>query len=385
MNVLFVSSWWPYPPDSGGKSRVFNIIKELSQRHHVTLLSFSRSGPISSPAIRAVEQYCQVEEPVVLSERKSITGKGPRWKSEQMRAKIRSQLGRTSYHVIVAYDLVAGYYVSEVSGLPRVLDNCEISGFTGRRVTEPRAFRRLVYSIDWWNRSRLIRRVLDRFDACTAVSEEERLELGKLVSDPSRIHVVANGVDLEWNAFHDGPVEPYSLIYPGSLTFGANLDAVRYFLDAIFPLVRRRFQTSRLRVTGSYGNVDLSQFPLGPNSGVTLTGYLEDVRNCVAESAVCVIPLRIGGGTRVKILEAMALGVPVVSTTKGAQGLAVTPGKDILIADEPAEFADLVCTLFSDQALRRRLARQARRFVEAFYDWRVCIAPLEDLLEQLTA
>ena len=378
MNVLFVSSWWPYPPDSGGKTRVFNIIKALSRNHHVRLLSFSRSGPIATQAIRAMEQYCQVDRPVVMDESKS------RWKNGEMPAQIRSVLGRTSFNVVIAYDLVAGYYVSQTRHVPRILDNCEISGFTGRCQTDPRRVWRFIYSVDWWNRSRMIKRVLERFDACTAVSEQERAELVRLVSDPRRIHVVPNGVDVDWNGFHDGAIEPYSIVYQGSLTFGANLDAARFFLDAIFPLIRRRFPSSRLRITGDYTNENLKQLPLGPSSGVVLTGYLEDVRNCIAESGVCVVPLRVGGGTRVKILEAMALGVPVVSTTKGAEGLAVTPGKEILIADEPAEFARLVCSLFADQELRRRVARQARRFVEAFYDWRLCVAPLEGLMERLT-
>jgi glycosyltransferase involved in cell wall biosynthesis len=116
---------------------------------------------------------------------------------------------------------------------------------------------------------------------------------------------------------------------------------------------------------------------------VELTGYVDDIRPVVAQSWGCIVPLRVGGGTRLKILEAMALGTPVISTTKGAEGLAVTPGEDILIADEPLDFADAVLHLFSDQDLRAKLAANGRRTVEAHYSWDACAQPLQELLHRV--
>jgi glycosyltransferase involved in cell wall biosynthesis len=119
------------------------------------------------------------------------------------------------------------------------------------------------------------------------------------------------------------------------------------------------------------------------SEGVILTGYLNDIRPCVAQSWACVVPLRVGGGTRLKILEAMALGTPVVSTSKGAEGLEATHGDDILIADMPAEFADAVLRLLDDKALRARLAANGRRLVESRYGWEVIGEKLDQLLRKV--
>jgi glycosyltransferase involved in cell wall biosynthesis len=141
---------------------------------------------------------------------------------------------------------------------------------------------------------------------------------------------------------------------------------VAYFLSEIFPLVRARVPQTRLRVTGRTQGVDLARLPL---DGVELTGYVDDVRPVVAGSMAAVTPLRLGGGTRLKILEAMALGVPVVSTPKGVEGLDVQPGEHLLLGRTPAEFAEAVVRVLQDPALRQALAAQAVTHVRQRYDW----------------
>ena len=195
--------------------------------------------------------------------------------------------------------------------------------------------------------------------------------------------IVPNGVDLEVNSGDFGAPRPDTLIYSGALTYDANFDAMAFFLRDVFPLIRARRPNVHLRITGGYQGVPIEQLPLG--TGVELTGYLDNIQLAVAQSWLCVVPLRVGAGTRLKILEAMALGTPVVSTSKGAEGLEVTHGEDILIADEPEEFANGVVRLLEDRDLRARLSINGRRLVEETYSWERCSGRLERLLVEISA
>jgi glycosyltransferase involved in cell wall biosynthesis len=193
--------------------------------------------------------------------------------------------------------------------------------------------------------------------------------------------VVPNGVDLDRYKDDFGAPEPGTLVFPGALTYGANFDAMAFFLNQVFPLVKARWPEVILRITGRANGVPVDRLPL--DERVILTGYLDDVRPTVAQSWACVVPLRIGGGTRLKILEAMALGTPVVSTSKGAEGLEITPGEDILIADEPTEFADAVLRLLDDPVLRTELAANGQRLVREQYGWEQIGKKLSQLLHQV--
>jgi glycosyltransferase involved in cell wall biosynthesis len=193
--------------------------------------------------------------------------------------------------------------------------------------------------------------------------------------------VVPNGVDLDRYKGDFSAPEPGTLVFPGALTYSANFDAMAFFLHQIFPLVKARQPEVVLRITGRTNGVPLHGLPL--NESVILTGYLDDMRPTVAQSWACVVPLRVGGGTRLKILEAMALGTPVVSTSKGAEGLEVTPGEDILIANEPTEFADTVLRLLDDPARRAKLAANGQRLVRERYGWDQIGKKLDQLLHQV--
>ena len=161
--------------------------------------------------------------------------------------------------------------------------------------------------------------------------------------------------------------EPNTLVYAGAITYQANHDAVEYFIREIFPLVHAQVPDVTLRVTGAVGTVSVEH--LSRSRQVEFTGYLQDVRPTVAGSWASVIPLRMGGGSRLKILESMALGTPVISTSKGAEGLDVIPGKHLLIADTPGEFAAQTVRLLRDPGLRSSMTAQARQLIEDQYDW----------------
>jgi glycosyltransferase involved in cell wall biosynthesis len=194
------------------------------------------------------------------------------------------------------------------------------------------------------------------------------------------VEVVPNGVDCGRNRPGAAPRRPGALVFNGALTYGANYDAMRWFLAQVYPRVREQVPHASLTITGSLQGVDLSGLALNPS--VRFSGYVEDVRPLVAGAELCVVPIRQGGGTRLKILEAMALGTPVVATPKGAEGLEVADGEHLAVADDPAAFAARTVALLCDPALRERLATAARCRVEERYDWRPIGARFVELVER---
>ena len=276
----------------------------------------------------------------------------------------------------------AAYYGLRVA--PSVLSSLMTSI---RRAMRTRSVRPVAYESPAYGTDRLeiskVRAKID--DVCAGllvVSEREARLLRAITAHAERIAVVPNGVTL--TAPGDLPVrDAHRLVYSGSTTYAPNRDAVSFFAADILPRVRGRVPDAWLAVTGGTESVLLDG--LTTASGVTFTGWLADIRAYVAASRVCVVPLRQGGGTRLKILEAMALGTPVVATAKGAEGLDLTSGEDILIADDPDAFADATSCLLTDDALHARIAARAKETVATRYDWEMIGAEMLETLVRLTS
>jgi len=229
---------------------------------------------------------------------------------------------------------------------------------------------------------RHVRRVVPKFESVTVVSEQERRLVKEILPDyQGKLEVIPNGIDCAYNRSDLSREGRRGLVYNGALTYSANYDAMVWFLSEIFPLIQKQVPEVSIKITGATSGVDLSGLTLSP--AVQLTGYVPDIRIPVSQAAVCVVPLRQGGGTRLKILEAMALGTPVVTTSKGAEGLEVIHGEHVLIADEPSEFAEQTIRLLKDGGLWNHLAGNARQLVEEKYDWRVITPRFLTLVEQI--
>jgi len=392
MRVLFISRWFPYPPNNGSRIRAFNLVKHLSRRHEITLLSFA-PGPVSKERLSAMETYCRCVRTVphrdfCPNRLKALLGffsPHPRSVvdtfSREMQALVEEFGARHSFDVVIASELGSAPYALLLDQTPCVLEGLELVVIHEQFADQRNPVRAMRYGLTWWKLSRFIARLLRQFEGCTVVSEQECALVLGIRPDYGGLAVVPNGVDLETNSGDFGAPKPETLIYPGALTYSANFDAMEFFLRDVFPLVQARCPDVKLRITGSYDGVPVERLSLG--NGVELTGYLDDIRPAVAQSRACVVPLRVGSGTRLKILEAMALGTPVVSTSKGAEGLEVTHGEDILIADCPDDFAQSVTRLLRDEGLRAKLSASGRQLVERRYSWEMCTGQLEQLLHQV--
>jgi glycosyltransferase involved in cell wall biosynthesis len=222
--------------------------------------------------------------------------------------------------------------------------------------------------VNWRKRLRYESRLYRCFDLCTMVSELDREATVRLLPHRSCcVVVVPNGIDCQHNRPSMSRSQANTLVFNGSLTYSANYDAMQMFLSQIYPRIRIEVPDVTLTITGSSCGVDLAGLCL--DESVHLSGHVDDVRPLVAGAQACVVPLRQGGGTRLKILEAMALGTPVIATSKGAEGLEVVDGTHLLLADEPLDFSQRVVQILQEPALSEFLATNARRLVERHYDW----------------
>lgn len=392
MRVLFLSAWYPWPRDNGSKIRVYYLLRALQERHHVHLVSFAfgTARPQESDKLGDVCADVDVvaQNPFDRRAKPGILGAltlNPTVDEpvKEMSELVDNVLRQNSYDAIVCSTTTMAFYALMDRTTPKVLEEHNAIAEVLRDEI-PRATSQREHIRRWlsWRRRRLYdSRLLGQFDLCTMVSTRDAKAVRKgLMRRGARVEVVPNGVDCSHNSLGIGPPIPNDLVYAGSLTYGPNLSAVRWFLYWVYPIIRRSYGPVRLTVTGSLDGVKMERS--FSYDHVRLTGYVEDIRPIVRSSSIAVVPVRFGGGTRLKILEAMALGTPVVSTTKGAEGLEVIDGEDLLIADDPETFARQTIRLLEDAALRERLVKSARRRVEQCYDWAAIGDQFADLVEQ---
>jgi glycosyltransferase involved in cell wall biosynthesis len=388
MRILFLSRWFPLPADNGSKLRIYNLLHGLSQHHDVTLLSFADQPNIDLAGSESRSLYRDVHvipwrafDPGSLRGRLGFFNFAPRFLADtysaQMEALILDAISRNKYDLIIASQLSMAAYYSSFQGLPALFEEIELGLFHDNAVYSESPTKRIRLGLTWFKLRKYLERVLGAFCSSTVVSEQERqLFLASFPNSQTQVNVIPNCI-----AFKDyqGPrVEPVpnQLVFTGSFRYSANYDAMQWFVSEVFPRILSRLPETRLVITG-----DTADLPLPPVPNVTRTGYVEDVKPLIASSRVSIAPLLIGGGTRLKILEAMAMGTPVVSTSKGAEGLDSIPDEHLLLADSPAEFAEQVIRVLKDNTLHEKLSAKARELVKGKYNWEVVIPHFLDLVE----
>lgn len=385
MRLCVVSTWWPDPPDNGSRLRAYHLLEYLTARHTVRLLSFDRADGLASDAVlrtwcERVHRVAPTPLPTGGLGLRGLLSVTPRYfvqaESARMRALVAEEASRCD--AALAMQVNAAVYLAGQRAVPRVFDEVETGLYRDACAADRAPLQRWRGGLTWWKYRHFLRGLVNGFDRSTVVSSTEREHLAAIGCDADRIVVVPNGA-VAADVLPARTTVAGRLIYPGSVTYSANLDAVRIFVRDIFPLVRRGRPDATFVVTGATGGVDLRD--LESVDGVMFTGHLPDVDAILATSAACVVPLRMGGGTRLKILRAMALGTPVVSTGKGIEGLEVVDGREVLVADEPQAFAARVSRLLDDQDLAAALANRGHALVRSRYGWESIGARLEETLQ----
>ncbi|MDX1934290.1 MAG: glycosyltransferase [Capsulimonadales bacterium] len=402
-HLLCVSPWWPYPADNGSRLRVFHLLRDLRERGFVIRLVAGVQEDVRESVSRGIPSelraICPVTVPVPWvwydPARRGPGGRFGGWLTSTPRsiAETRNPAFAEAVHrqlafptdAILAMEIGADAYLGTLPpGIPVILDQAEFSGperaFRSAAGWQERLRRYATYrkGAAYWSKR------LARYDLVTAVSEAEAEAVRRVAGPSVPILIVPNGTDVA--AYPDRPSTeriPGQLIHPGAMTYGPNRDAVHWFAEAILPRIAARVPEAHLVVTGRYGSEDIAG--LKDDRRIVLTGYLEDPKPILRRSMAAVIPLRVGGGTRLKILEAFAAQVPVVSTTIGATGLAVESGRHLLVADTEEAFANGVIRVLTDPILSAELAANGRERVSERYDWRISGGVLADALDRLCA
>ena len=422
MKILILTPQFPYPPHQGTTIRNYNLIAGLAQRHEVHLLSFGDPSESRDTPVHGLCQSVQVIRPPQRSMRQRVANllfsrlpdMAQRLPSAQFQAALAATLDREQPDVVEVEGIELAQYLFQAadSRIERKPPLLVFDDHNAEYVLQQRAFetdvrggyaevrpfgraqaRRWIgaaYSFVQWQRLRRYeRRACLAADRVVAVSQTDAEALCQLV--PGLVPaVVPNGVDM---AFYTAPISPLdalpgpgssdptetSLVFTGKMDFRPNVDAVLWFAQEVLPLIRREVPGALFWVVGKDPHPRLACLAQDP--AVVLTGTVEDVRPYIAAAAVYVVPLRIGGGTRLKILEAMAMGKALVSTALGCEGFDLVADQELVVADTPAEFAAAVLALLRDPARRERLGRAARRFAGSRYDWRMIVPRLERVYE----
>lgn len=395
MRILFLSRWFPYPPDNGAKIRIFNVLKQLSLQHEIVLVTFAEpTDRVNDETLTMLRQHCVSVRVLPNRQYRATSARAllglfssrPRYLahtfSEDAARVIREEAKQTQCELLIASQLGTAQYALEVPGVPALLEELELSLFRDG-LNAPSLRSRVRSRLAWMKLNTYLRHLLPRFDAITVVSERERINIRDVAPHFPEISVIPNAVDASMYAATPVPPRPNTAIYSGALTYSANYDALRYFLSEVYPSIKAEVPEFTLTVTGDTTGVNTAKLPTCP--GVQYIGYVPDIRPVLAQSWMSVVPLRQGGGTRLKILEAMASGTPVLATSKGAEGLDVTDGEDILLADGARCFKQRAVQLLGSTELRSRLAGGGKRLVESKYDWRVIGPRLNEVVERVSA
>jgi sugar transferase (PEP-CTERM/EpsH1 system associated) len=392
MNILFVCHRLPFPPNRGGKIRPFHMIQHLGQQHSVVVASLAES----EQEIRAgsgLKQYCS----------ELIVEMVPRWVrwvrafgallfnrpssvayfgSPKLRRRIQAIAQSVNFDVIIVHCAFVAQYVTDIPARLRILDFGDLDSGKWFDYSRCRAFPlSLGYGLEARKLRSFERELAVLFDQCTVTTFGELEEYKKLdVVVPST--VIPNGVDLGSVETNRNLGRSNVIAFVGRMDYFPNIDAMLYFAREIFPVIRKTLPSVELRIIGS--NPVPAVRGLASIPGVTVTGHVPDVRPYLGDATVSVAPLRIARGTQNKILESMALGIPVVATPMAAKGVQAAPGRHLLVAENSEDFARKVTGLLRNAELRRDLSESARRQIEKAHSWRSSMNILDDILARVT-
>lgn len=384
MRILWVKSNKLLPVHSGGDIRSYHIARALAGRHQVTFLSYYDGKPDreyekqlvehlpgalclatgkldASPLARSVDYLAHLPSPHPYA-----VG---RFGCPEVRAQIRTWYDEGRFDVAICDFLDAAINFPRELTMPSILFQHNVESEIWRRhaSTESHPLKRQVYAVEFRKMLRYERNAARKFHHIIAVSGHDRSLMETWV-EGGKITVVPTGVDLAQYRPAFEPVPQSGLvIFVGAMDWEPNVDAMEYFCERIWPAVRSQAPQAKLRIVGRNPGDRIRKLA---SDHVAITGRVPSVADHLREASVVVVPLRIGGGTRLKIYEAMAAGKAVVSTSIGAEGLDVHPGRDIVLADNPQAFADAVLTLLRDEDLRRNYEKAAAELAQQ-YDWSI--------------
>lgn len=406
MHILFLTQILPFPPSSGPKVKTWHVLRYLAQRgYKITLASFVR--PEERPYVRDVEKVCNSVHVVPVHRsrihdayyflRSQLTGR-PFLVERDDLAEMRSLVNR-----IVSTELVDVIHADQLTmtqfafPLPVQEDKKPALVFDAHNavwtITERMQYNagfylRIPLALETGRIKRYEAKIVNDFDATLAVTEPDRMALLQAFHQQNYsravpISVIPIAVDTHQIRPVERSGDSLNILTMGTLYYPPNADGIRWFIQEVFPLVRETIPDVTLTIVGKNPPKDFQKLAADEYSGIVVTGFVPDLDPYFARSTLTVVPVRAGGGMRVRILEAFARAAPVITTTVGLEGIDACPGRDVLVADDPREFAGSVLDLLQDKNLQQQLSENGRKFVEENYDWQVVLGELDRAYERL--
>ncbi len=380
MNVLIVDEEIPWPLNTGKKIRTYNLLQRLQKKHLITYLCYGKPEDILPGCPNVILKTLQ--SPVI--EQKglrfywslfaNIFSKNPyivdRHYSRKMADEALKLVESKQFHLIHCEWTPYTENIRQLLGrIPAVLSahNVEAQIWERYFITEVNPIKKFYIYLQWRKLANYEAKAAKLYTIISTVSEPDRVIFASSYGCKTTM-TVPNGVDEQYFSPTERQIEPGNMVFTGSMDWRPNQDGVKFFIERVLPLIKRRIPFATFTVVGR----NPPQWLLAmakQMDGVIITGTVEDVRPYIAKSALYVVPLRVGGGSRLKILEALSMRKIVLSTTVGAEGLAVENGKNILLRDTPEEIADTACAVLTNNRLYNSFENAGRELIEQHYKW----------------
>lgn len=392
MRILMLAHRIPYPPHTGDKTRAFHVARHIARHHELTLafLVDDRADVSGIAPLRDVAgevEFARLWKPWSLV--KGVAGLAtgrtlslPYFRSRGLDRRLGRRAAARSYDLVYASSTPMAQYARTL-GSPVVMDFVDVDSDKWRQYSDHRQ-----PPLSWLYRTegrrlQAAEAEIARWAGVCLLATSAEETLLQSFAPWARTAVIRNGIDLAYYApIPAAPGQP-AILFTGAMDYLPNVDAASYFCADILPRVRREIPNTKFYIVGL--NPSPAVLRLAEIPGVAVTGTVADVRPYYARASVCVAPMRIGRGVQNKVLQGMAMGLPVVASTLAGRGIGAEPTRHLEVADEPADFASHVVRLLKSRDDRRALGRNGRAFVEANYAWERSLAPLESLLRELTA
>lgn len=389
LKILVLTSRYPYPVIGGDRLRIFAICQELSKYHDLTLLTFCDNRcelEYKNPDDGVFKEIIKIRRSKiesVINVLISIFTKTPLqvayYRSRRYKNKLNSIFEK--FDISISHLIRTGQYVSELNS-KKVLEMTDAISLNYERfnkVNHDFNTKILMFKIDRLKIKIYEKRMVDKFNVVSLISSVDKnyVEEG---AKKKNIIVCTNGVNLDLFPFSDRINSDPEIVFIGNLNSVQNMDACLYFCREILPIIRRKIDVT-FKIIGRMSDSESKQLRAFP--GVSVCANVSNVADAAAHGRIAVAPVRVGAGVQNKVLEYMALGLPVVASSVALEGLSARPNTDLLVADRPEQFAESVLSLWNNLSLRTHIARSAAEYVQLNHSWTACLAPLVKEIDRL--
>jgi len=395
MKILMLTPYLPYPLLSGGQIRTYNLLKKLADKHEITLFALikdqneKRYVPEIAKFCQKVHVFKRSKNPFTL---KNILKTGfssypflvMRNHVPEIIGAVKKELASQKYDLIHAETF---YMVPHIplTTVPTILveQTIEYLGYESyaKKIAWPI---KILFNLDINKIKHWEKHYWQQADKLIVMSEDDQKYIQQFVENPAKVEVVSNGVDSDWfdQTPRQLPKQP-TILSVGTFKWLPNVEAVKFLYQKIWPLIKQKMPTAKLWIVGNAPTAEVLAYEK-EDSAVKVTGRIKDIRDAFKQAHILLAPVFSGKGTRYKILEAMASGTPIVATSTAVEGLNVTDGEQVMIADNADKMAELVLKLITDQQLWQHLSETGRKFVRANYDWELISQKLDKIYQSIS-